>query len=395
MKFFHKNWQFILIFVSSAFFMFSRLGRDLLTDWDECLYGQYVKEMGLTGHFMTNIWNGYLDFQKPPLYSWLVQIPYKLFGSSEFSLRLLSVLCALGILTAVYGIASQYFSKRIALFSALILSTAEVFVIYSMKMNTDMLYVLLLICAVWAWLLSYKKSSFSYIAGLLFGLAVMAKGIGSVQFIGTLVFTLLLNPSKERFYNYVKMGLTTVAVILPWHIYMYLNYSPDFIRIYFFENILKRSKYPIEFHRERWYYYFVLLFKELRPWIFLSIVGPIIIVIKWVGFTRLGKDFRKILNQIQDDLRRNEILYTIVLLVVLPLLSITKVHTKLAWYILPIYPFLSIYLAYCLDQIIVSLGKAVKNTQTRINVKLILTIITSVFLITDAGRLYLNEVKFD
>ncbi|MEK7071220.1 MAG: glycosyltransferase family 39 protein, partial [Patescibacteria group bacterium] len=166
---------FLFIFAFFAFSMLLHLGRDLLFDWDECLYGQYAKEMVQSGHFLTNIWNGYIDLQKPPLYSWLLQLPL-LFGRNEFTLRILTVFGALGIITSTYLFAKKYFSEFVAILSVLILLCAELFVIYSTKMTTDMLYTLFIFLGVWSWLHSGQKGvsrSKIYVlcSGILFGLA--------------------------------------------------------------------------------------------------------------------------------------------------------------------------------------------------------------------------------
>ena len=385
-----------VILAVAGWFFFVKLGRNLFWDWDECLYGQYVKEMPRAGHYLTNIWNGYIDLQKPPLYTWLLQIPAGLLGRSEFSLRLLSAISGLGLIASVYIFCKKYFNLVIATLASLILLTAELVVIYSLRLNTDIVYTLFIFWAFWAWLESSKTPRFTYIAGLLFGISTMLKGIGSTQFLGALFLTLFIQPKKAHFVRYFKMLATFAIVIVPWHLLVYQRYGADFIRIYFYENIIQRGKYPIEFHRERWWFYFVLLFRELKPWIFAGIVFPLIFAFKIFK----EKNLKKIFNNFLKVARKDHLLVTILLVILIPLAGLTRFHTRIAWYALPLYPFIAIYLAYnleillrfatrLLDRFVISRfspnGKYISMT--------IISILMFVFLSRDGIMLLNNEVK--
>ncbi len=379
-----KHWPFIVIAAVTMIFFTMRLGRDLLWDWDECLYGQYAVEMTRTGHFITNIWNGYIDLQKPPLYSWILSA-VNAASSSEFALRSISVIGALALLASIYFFASKYLTRRIAVLSTLLMLTAEVFVIYSMKLSTDILYSLCIFLAFWLWWISRNdtKGLKIYGAGVLFGLAVMIKGLGSLQFIISIAAATVLFPSKRKWINLLKLSAAFAAVIIPWHAVAYLMYGDRFIKVYILDNIIKRSRYPIEFHRERIWFYFVLLFRELKPWIAAFFIFPAVLLISLFRKSR-GKSFVKI---ILGELKKNELTITILLLFLLPLASITRVQTRIAWYILPLYPFLSVYLAYNLNIVIEYIGS--KNKKAGAIFYAILLILLSL----DALKLLTDEVK--
>jgi hypothetical protein len=57
-------------------------------------------------------------------------------------------------------------------------------------------------------------------------------------------------------------------------------------------------------------------------------------------------------KNIWSHIKKNEIFVLILLLVIIPLISITTVRTRIAWYALPIYPFITIAIAICLEKII-------------------------------------------
>lgn len=371
-KIWKNYWPIILISIISLFIFTFRLGREVLWDWDECLYGQYAKEMKSTGHYLTNIWNGYKDFQKPPLYTWLLFIP-TFFIQNEFSIRILSVIFSTGILVTIYLFTKKYFSARIAILTALLLLTSEVFVVYTIRANTDMGYTLLILLGVWSWIVSFKKSKFSYLAGFLFGLSVMIKGLGTLQILAALFITIFLNPTKGKFINFFKLGAIFALTIIPWHLSAYLTYSQQFIQVYFWENIVKRANNPIEFHFEGRSFYAKLLFKELFPWILFSLVLPITYLF------RIRKFFK--VKNILIEFKRNEILFIVILLIMIPLALLTKIQTRIAWYALPLYPFVAIYLAYNIDLLL-------KKLKLAAPFYLIL-----ILLILDSGRLLINETR--
>lgn len=333
-----------IILAFASYFFFLKLGRNPFMDWDECLYSQYTREMQTASHYISNIWNGYIDMQKPPMYTWLLVATSRMFGQSEFTLRSASALASLGLITAVYLFAKRYFNVLTATLASLILLTGELPVIFSLRLSTDMLFTLFIFLAFWAWVESYKKSGWSYVAGLLFGISTMFKGIGSIQFMAVLALTYAFRPTRETIYNYVRMLAVWAVVIIPWHALMYARFGDDFIRVYIMDNIVKRGKYPIEFHLERWWFYFVLLWKELRPWILISLAFPIIWLVKLIRLPKNSTIVTKA-RLMWQEITKEHIIFLIFLLILLPLASLTRFQTRVSWYALPLYPYIALFLA--------------------------------------------------
>lgn len=334
----------IVILGCAAYMYFLRLGRNPFMDWDECLYSQYTKEMQTAQHFISNIWNEYIDMQKPPLYTWVLVGLSKMFGLTEFVLRSGSALAGLGLITAVYLFTKRYFSVMTATLAAVFMLTGELVVIYSLRLSTDMFYTLFVFLACWAWIESIRSYKWSYVAGLLFGIGTMFKGIGSIQFMGVLLLTYAFKPQRQILTNYVRMIAVWACVVAPWHVLMYARYGDDFIRVYIFDNIIKRGKYPIEFHLERWWFYFVLLWKELKPWIVLALIFPVV----WLHtfFSQKGSLLKKSVHT-WALIRKDYIVFLVLLLILLPLASLTRFQTRVSWYALGLYPFIGVFLAVC------------------------------------------------
>lgn len=344
-------WPLLLILGIVSFFFLNTLGKEHFWDWDECLYAQYPKEMQATGNYLINQWNGFADLQKPPLLSWLQLIPHQ-FGVNEFNIRIATFLFALGLIAAVYIFAKKYFSEKVALLSTLILLASELFVIYARRVNTDIGFAFLIFLGFYAWFLSSKKPWLSYLAGLLFGLSVMIKGFSVVPYLAALFIASFFNFKKERLINYFKMIGVFLVVVIPWHLAAYLAYGKEFIQLYVIDNIVKRTQNPIEFHYGGRLFYAKLIYKELFPWIFFAALFPlyklVTVILARPGSADSGvpRMTFTMLRRVWHDIKTHELIYTVILLIALPLIAITRIQTKIAWYALPIYPFLAIFLAY-------------------------------------------------
>lgn len=329
-------WPLLLILFISGFLFTFTLNRDLLTDWDECVYAQQAIEMKQTGNFITNHWNGADVFEKPPLNNWLMQ-PMYLFGVNEFTGRFTMVLLGLSLLVLVYLFAYRYFSTTIAILSTLLLLASELIVVYTSRVNTDIGFTLFAFAGFFAWIESYKKSKYAYLAGVFFGLAVLNKGLSITPFLLALALTLLFDFKKQYLYNFIKMTIVFVAVITPWHLYQLFTYGNAFFQVYIIEHIIKRARNPIDYHFEGRLFYFRLIFSNFKPWIIFTPVIPLFYLFKIRNLMRLKK--------IAHELRDSRLLFTIAALIIIPLFSITQVKTRIAWYAMPIYPFIALFIA--------------------------------------------------
>lgn len=340
-KVLRSYWPLVLILVVVGFLFISQLNRDLLIDWDECVYGQQAKEMLTSGNYLTNQWNRELVFEKPPLYNWLTVPFYALFGISPFTARIPMVLMALGLISAIYLFCKKYFNTRIAVLSSLLLLASNLPLTYMIRNNTDIGVALFVFLGFWAWIESFKKHNYSYLAGFLFGCGVMMKGLGVLPYIVTLFFTVFFQYKPEYLLNYGKMFSVFLVTILPWHLYHYFTYGMTFVQVYILEHIIKRSQNTLDFHMEGRLFYVKLFLKSFGPWLVFAAALPVTYVLSYKKYFTKKAFFK--------ELADNRILFTIVLLILLPLISITRVKTRIEWYSLPIYPFLSIFIAYSID----------------------------------------------
>ena len=99
----------ILLLVSGTLFFF-RLGTPGLFDADEPAYAQAAREMLEGGDWVTPHFNGRPRFDKPILFYWLISLSYRLFGVTEFAVRVWSALAGVALVLLIAWTARRRFA---------------------------------------------------------------------------------------------------------------------------------------------------------------------------------------------------------------------------------------------------------------------------------------------
>ena len=122
----------ITLLVFSLFGLYSldraRLGHSIP---DEKRYIQSTREMAESGDYITPRYHGKLRFQKPILFYWFIMFSYKIFGVGLFGARFPSIVAAILNVVLIYLLGRDLFGKKAGIFSAFVLSTSEVYFMYS------------------------------------------------------------------------------------------------------------------------------------------------------------------------------------------------------------------------------------------------------------------------
>ncbi|MBC7996524.1 MAG: glycosyltransferase family 39 protein, partial [Leptolyngbya sp.] len=95
-----------------------------ITDPGEGYYVEAAREMVESGDFITPHLNYQIYFSKPILTFWLMALPYKIFGVSEFSARIAFSLIATLLVFITYRVGRAFNSEFAGLMSALAIATA-------------------------------------------------------------------------------------------------------------------------------------------------------------------------------------------------------------------------------------------------------------------------------
>ncbi|MDD5382298.1 MAG: glycosyltransferase family 39 protein, partial [Candidatus Margulisbacteria bacterium] len=179
----------IILIALAALLFFFKLGSFSLYDAAETTYGEFIKQIGLTGDWLTMHYNAQIIFDKPPLFFWLAAAATHLFGFNEFAIRFWAALC--GVLTVVttFLLGKAFYNQRTGFLSALIVMTAFQFLVQSRIAEIDILLTLFISLTFLCFYYGYlsKKPYFYWSAYLCMALALLTKGIIGIALPATAV----------------------------------------------------------------------------------------------------------------------------------------------------------------------------------------------------------------
>ncbi len=319
---------------------------------DEGRYGEIALRMAQSGDWLTPRLNGIRYFEKPPLFFWLAGLSIRLFGPSELAVRLPSVLAALLTLAFTLSLADRLFGPRTARLAALVLLTAPLFAVFAKLALVDMLLTACVTGAVASVLeaaVDNRGPRRSQALGFwaMSGCACLCKGpIGIVlPLLGFTLFAIWTRRSScLRGLVLNPLGLVAFFLVIgPWYVFMELK-NPGYLSTFLIEQNLGRMVSGEHFQRLRpaWYY-LPALAALLSPW---TLFLPDLIV-RFAG--SLSPSRRRLSPDATQDavvvFRRVQGRMLLNCLWIPPLVLFSCAQSKLAYYLLPLFPPLCVLLA--------------------------------------------------
>lgn len=334
----------ILLIAVYGFLLFYKIGNHPMIDWDEGIYAQIARQAIDQHSFIDLHWDGSISpqnptglwFEKPPLMFWLTESSFAVFGITEFAARFWSTLFALGVVILTYLLAKQLFkSEIVGIFSVVVYYLVHYFITQAWYLKFDIPVTFFILASFLAFNKATENKKYYLLFWACLGLGVLTKSIIGLMplpiiFIQSLViknFSYL----KERFFYYGL--LIFFAVILPWHIVESLRYGKAFWSVYLGLQVLERFVQPIDNNNASFFYYF----NNMREnWLFLGL--SILSILYFVY-----KIFKK-------NSEKKPYIFLLISAFFIFLLFSTSV-TKLASYILVVYPFLIVITAKSLSDL--------------------------------------------
>jgi 4-amino-4-deoxy-L-arabinose transferase-like glycosyltransferase len=152
---------------------------DTILDGDSAAYATIAKTMVRHHDFVDLLLDGNDWLDKPHLSFWLTAISFEIFGFSTWAYKLPGVILCQVAAFYTYAFAKLHYDKRVALVAAIILLTAQHFIISSNDVRMEAYLTAFIIGAVYHFYqASRRRSNTHLVAGsLLAAAAVMTKGI--------------------------------------------------------------------------------------------------------------------------------------------------------------------------------------------------------------------------
>ena len=323
-----NDWLPWLLTAAVAFVLLYKLGSIALFEPDEGRNAEKAREVLLLNDWITPHENFYPVLDKPIFFYWLIALFYQLFGVSEWTARLPSLLSAFGCVFLIYRFSRAHWGRWVALWSALILVTSVEFFILARTVIFDMP---LTFCETVALLAFYeakqsenrrRRAALCLAMYLALGAGTLIKGLVALVIPGIVFFLFILLRRRwqilRRIYLIPGAGVF-LAVVLPWYLQAEAR-NPGYLNYYLWAEHFGRYTTASFDRSEPWYYFIGVALVGFFPW---TLVLPWIIKNLW--------------RRSWDD----KTVY-LVLWVSVPLLFFSASHSKLPHYILPIFPALSI-----------------------------------------------------
>lgn len=329
------TWRRDLLLLAVIFgaLYFFRLGSYPLSNPDEGRNAEVPREMLVTGDWVTPRLNGVNYFEKPPLVYWATALSLQTFGHNEWAVRAVPALFAILGVLITYAAARALSTPVAGWLSAVVLGTSLLWFIIGHIPILDTAMSVFMSGTLFCFLLAVREPPGTRRRWLFMGLyacaalATLTKGLmgflvsGAVMFLWLLVF----NQWKRLRPLYLPTGvLLFLAIALPWHVLAALRNETWVHRYIVFEHFL-RFLTPVASRPGPWYYFIGILIAGLIP---------------WTGF--LWSPIRDLARAGWS--RRHEHLATwfLVLWTVFIVFFFSISKSKLAPYVLPVFPALAV-----------------------------------------------------
>ena len=368
-RLFKRDSLWVIYLLLAAVLLYTTDIGDLpLRDWDEGIVAGVARniwraEPGSQTWLYPTINYGEPYWNKPPLIHWLIALNYRLFGVSEWSTRLVPALLSACSVPLVYLIARELFPHlATAIFSALVYLTLLPVARHGRLAMLDGAIACWFCLGVWCLLCGRKHHAWLLGVGIALGLICLTKGIMMGVLLGGIILLFIAWDSPKLLKKpYLWAGLLLgVIPAIAWYCLQYFHYGTQFLGISLGDQTFKRIWSPVSTISGSPWYYLLEIAKYSFPWL---IFLPHGVKLAWANrHLSWGK---------------LTLVWTGVYL-----LAISLMKTKLPWYVIPVYPGLSLLIG-------VSLGKVWQKKQSAYFWQIFLSFIT---LICWLGSVYYSFI---
>ncbi len=245
-----QRWAVLFLLALSAVIYLGTAARPALLDDADASHALVSREMLQRGDYVVMFLNGVRYLQKAPIHYWLVALDYKIFGQSEFAVRLPVALAMIGLTLMAFEFGRRFFSQRAGIYAALATATSLGMFMFTRIMIPEAIYALEFTAIFYLFLRAWTGQTGAVSPRLYFwGIAVLTAGavltrglIGVLFPVGTIIGFILLTRSWKRWRELHLFSSTLIflAVAVPWHVIAELR-APGFLWSYFINEHFKRA----------------------------------------------------------------------------------------------------------------------------------------------------------
>jgi 4-amino-4-deoxy-L-arabinose transferase-like glycosyltransferase len=332
----NERWYYLFLLVLVCIPLFQHLGALPIRLWDESRLAINAYEMYHSGNYITTTFNGAPDMwnTKPPLMIWCQVFFMKLFGVNEWAIRLPSALAALFTCVVIMLISVRYVKNFwFGFICVLVLVTSRGYVGPHATRTGDYDALLTFFITLGSFsffiFLENLKAKYLYLFFFSMGLAVLTKSSAALLILpGLFVYTafkkkIIFLLKNKHFYVGLLLFLICAGAFYLLREMSNLGYVNAVITNEFGRRFLD----TLESHKQSFWFYLINLFDHR--------------FIIWAFFLPFGI----IIGLRSKDDRIKSVTIFSVITALSYFLIISSAQTKLSWYVVPMYPVLSILVA--------------------------------------------------
>jgi 4-amino-4-deoxy-L-arabinose transferase-like glycosyltransferase len=258
-----KSWALALPCVGALFFLyFFGLTRTGLLGPDEPRYAAIGRAMAQTGDWITpRLW-GKPWFEKPPLLYWMTAAGFKVGLDQDLAPRLPVALVSVAFLIYFFVALRREFGGHVAFYATTILATSAGWLAFSHVAVTDLPMSAAFAAAMLIVMrgpLADARGSVS--AGVLLGLAVLAKGLVPLAlFLPALWFL------RHRIRDLLVILATAAVIAAPWYVLATWRNGTPFLEEFFWKHHFARFASTALGHEQPFWFYLPVLLAGTFPW---------------------------------------------------------------------------------------------------------------------------------
>ena len=287
------RYRYYLLFASIFSIYFINLFINVM-DIDAAQYAVISMDMSWTKSFLHVYLQGHDYLDKPPLLFWLSSISFILFGISNLTYKLPSVLIGILGIYSTYRFAKLWYSEEKAILSSLILASSQALFLITNDVRTDTMLIGLVMFSIWqlgAYLKNNKWKNLIF-ASLGIGGAMMAKGpialvIPAVAFGSDFLIKRQWNNIFKP--QWIILLIIVVITLIPMSYGLYTQFDlhpekmvyglkgPSGLRFFFWTQSFGRITGQSHWNNGAgFFYFFHTIIWDFQPWIILFIPALIL-----------------------------------------------------------------------------------------------------------------------
>lgn len=336
-----RAWMLLVLLMAAVWF--GNLEYRKLVRPDEGRYAEIAREMATSGDWVTPRLNDIKYFEKPALQYWVTAGAYRLFGEHHWTARLWSALTGfLGILFTAFA-ATRLFGREAGLLSAAVLGSSLLYTLIAHMNSLDMGMTFFMGGALLSFLLAQQDAAsarasrlWMHVAWAALAFSVLSKGLMGIVLPGAV---LVLYTLIERDFGLWKRLhlfsgiLLFMAIAAPWFIAVSIA-NPEFFHFFFIHEHFERFLTKTHGRYEPWWWFIPILAAGILPWL-IPLVDSLIRA--WKTEPAAQQRFKP---------KRFLLIWAVFIFVFFSLSG-----SKLASYILPIFPALALLIGDHLSRI--------------------------------------------